>query len=206
MLSAMGARSYPKGEVVFHEGDPASVMHFVTSGLAQVSVHTEAGDTVAVDVVGRGAVFGELALIEDDAERAATVTALQPLQTLTLTRQRFGVIRNRHPQVDRALIRLLAARLRQTDQRLLEALYSPVPQRVARRLTELCRLCTTEPGEPVLIPVTQETLAGMVGATRTSTNQALRRLEALRLVELARGRVTVLDPTRLERRGAARRA
>lgn len=82
--------------------------------------------------------------------------------------------------------------MRGLNDRLLEALYVPVERRVLRRLAELTRIYGSEDGE-VVIPLTQEDLAGLVGATRPTINQVLRSLESKGMVTLTRGKTIVVD-------------
>jgi CRP/FNR family transcriptional regulator, cyclic AMP receptor protein len=101
------------------------------------------------------------------------------------TAARFAALRARHPQVDRVLVAMLADNVRRLSGQVLEALYVPVDERVARRLHELAEVYGAE------VPVTQDDLAGMAGTTRASANLALRRLADSGVVALGRGRIVV---------------
>jgi CRP-like cAMP-binding protein len=93
------------------------------------------------------------------------------------------------------------------NDRLLEALYVPVDKRVRRRLAELVELYAEGGGEPTTVPLTQETIAELAGATRPTVNQVLREEERRGTIELARGKIRVLDLAGLARRaGPLRRA
>lgn len=92
-----------------------------------------------------------------------------------LPRAAFESLCLSHPQVERLLVTLLAERVDQLSQRLLEALYVGVERRVFRRLLELVDIYGQGQAAPV-IPLTQDDLAGMAGATRPTVNQVLQRL------------------------------
>src|SRR6476661_2129931 len=82
VLQAARRRRFGKGEVVFHEGDPADSLHLVTAGHLAVQVSTPGGDRATLNVLGPGAHVGELALLPDVHQRSATVTALDSAETL----------------------------------------------------------------------------------------------------------------------------
>ena len=79
-------------------------------------------------------------------------------------------------------------------------MYVPLPQRIAGCLLDLADAYTTSPG-PVTIPLTQEDIAGLCGATRPTTNQVLKQLEADGLIQLSRGKLVVLAQEAIARRG-----
>ena len=126
LIRAGQRRRFRRNEVVFHEGDPANALHLLMVGHVSVRVTTPMGDTAILAVLGPGATFGELALLSDNRLRAATVAALDPVETFVLTRDQFTRLRQELPSVERFLIDLLAAYIGQLNERLVEALYMPV--------------------------------------------------------------------------------
>jgi CRP-like cAMP-binding protein len=200
LLGAARRRRYSRNEVVFHEGDPADAFHLLVSGHVSVRIVTPMGDIAILTVLGPGATFGELALLSGDLHpRAATVAALDRVETLVLNRAEFAALRQDFPGVDRFLVDLLAGYVRELDQRLIEALYVPVRKRVLRRLIALSRLYG-DGSAGTVIPLTQETLASLAGSTRSTTNQTLRDTAGGGLISLDRGRVRIEDPAGLARR------
>ena len=80
LLAQTRRRRFAKGEVVFHEGDPADALHLVERGRFAVRVTTPLGDKATLNVVGSGGWFGELSIVSD-APRNATVTTVEPSRT-----------------------------------------------------------------------------------------------------------------------------
>jgi CRP-like cAMP-binding protein len=195
-LSTLRRRTYGRREVVFHEGDPADALHLIVSGHVAAHVSSPSGEPVTVAVLGQGECFGELALAGPGRQRAATMTALDRCETLSLTRAQFDRLRSQSPDLDRLLVLLLAERVERLDQYLLEALYTPADKRVARRLVELCDAYRGD-SSPVVIPLTQDALASLAGTTRPTTNQALQNMARLGIVEVKRGQLIVLDEAAL---------
>lgn len=200
VLQATRPRGYAKGEVVFHEGDPGETLHLVKSGRFAVRVSIPTGDTATLSVLGPGDAFGELALLGSSNARTATVVSLERGETLTLTRASFDELRRANPGVEQLLVGALVRRVDELSQALLEALYVGVDRRVVRRLIDLAESYPPGGGAPVTIPITQDDLAGMAGASRPTVNQVLQRLAALGAVELGRSRITILDLDRLRQR------
>ncbi|MDQ4118686.1 MAG: Crp/Fnr family transcriptional regulator [Actinomycetota bacterium] len=197
LFAAAEPRRYGRREVVFHEGDPGDTLHLVLSGRLAVRVTTPLGDVATLSVLGAGQSFGELALIDPDGQRTATVVALEPTRTLALRRSALLALREQHPAFDRFLLGTLAAQVRRLSSMVLEALYLPVEQRIGRQLAYLARVYGGETGRAE-IRLTQDDIAGAAGTTRATANRVLRALEARGAIVLARGRIVVLDRAGLD--------
>ena len=200
VLSIARRRTFRRGEVVFHMGDPADTLHLIASGRFAVRVQTALSDVAILTVLGPGQLFGELALLQPDARRSATVEALEPGETRSVHRPDFEELRRRHPQVSEVLIAILAGQVQRLSRQLLEALYMPADTRVLRRVSELAEIYGSGDGE-VTVPLRQEDLAGLAGTSRATVNRVLREEEGRGTVRLGRGRVVVLDRATLARRG-----
>jgi CRP/FNR family cyclic AMP-dependent transcriptional regulator len=210
VLATARRRRYGRGVVICHEGDPADTLHLVVSGRLAVRVTTPDGDNATLNILGRGDYFGELALVRTGAtRRTATVLALEPAETLVLPASAFRDLCARDPRVEHVLVTALAARVEQLSTRLLETLYLGVDRRLYLRLLELASLYaadTADTAEPTAIPLTQDHLADLVGGTRPTVNQALQRLAEQGIVQLARGRITVVDQAALSRKAGRTRS
>ena len=196
LLSVARRRTFARNEIVFHQGDPAEAMHLIWSGRFAVRVRTAIGEAATLAILGPGETFGELALLGEDPERSATVVALERGETRSIARADLARLRREHPEVNELLLRLLAARIRRTNDLLAEALYVPADKRVLRRLRELAELYGNGDGEHV-IPLTQQEIAELAGTSRATVNRVLRAEERSGTLELRRGRTTVLDPGRI---------
>ena len=197
LISVARRRSFSRGEVVFHRDDPADSLHLVQKGRFAVRIMTPLGDTVTIAVRGPGDSFGEMALVDDDARRSATVAALEDAETFAVYQADFHRLRAEHPEVNGVLIGFLAAEVRRQNQLLLEALYVSAEKRVLRRLVELTASSGPRNGE---IALTQEQLAELAGTSRATVNRVLREEQSRGTVELRRGKTTVLQHEELGRR------
>jgi len=200
LLGAARPRSFKRNEIVFHEGDPGETLHLVRKGRLGVRISTSSGESVTLSVLSPGDAFGELALVSRPPHhyRTATVTAFESSETLALSGSAFAALCREHPSVERLVVSLLAERVDQLSRRLLEALYIGVEGRVFRRLMELDEIYGN--GEPgTVIPLTQDDLAGLAGASRPTVNQVLARLGDQGVVVVGRGRIQILQPAGLRR-------
>ncbi|GAA2166633.1 Crp/Fnr family transcriptional regulator [Pedococcus bigeumensis] len=200
VLAMARRRQFKRGEILFHEGDPADTVHFIAQGRVMARRTSPMGDSVAFRVIGPGRALGDVAVVSTAQRRSSTVSALEPTTTLSLTFAEFARLCERHPEIQTQLATLLAARVKRLSDHLLEALFLPTDRRVVRRLLDLCEQYETGADQPVVIPLTQTDIAELAGATRPSTNRVLRALEADGLVRLRRGQVDVVDRTGLQRK------
>jgi CRP/FNR family transcriptional regulator, cyclic AMP receptor protein len=196
LVAVAQLRTFRRGQVVFHDDDPADALHLVVRGHFAVRVTTAAGEPVLVAIIGAGDAFGELALVSD-SRRGATVQAFSDGETLALHRDAFEALRRARPQVDRSLAVLLAERLRRVNDLLTEAHHVDADVRVRRRLAELGAAFDGT------IPLTQEEIAQTAGTSRATVNRVLREEEAAGAVELGRGRTTITDAAALQSRATS---
>lgn len=194
LLALARRRRFRRGDIIFHEGDPAESLHLVDIGHVAVRTTSPAGDVATLRLIGPGDQFGDLALV-DASRRSATIVAVDRVETLELGYDDLGRFRVEHPSFERVLLAMLARSVRRLSGNLQETMYLAVPTRVARRLDELCDLF-----DGAAIPLTQDDLAGLAGTTRQTVNKVLVELRDQGVVELGRGRVDVVDREALRRR------
>lgn len=194
LISRSHRRRFARREVLFHAGDPAANLHLVAKGRVAIRVTTPLGNVATLDLLVAGDVVGEMALLARGGLRSATAVALEPTETHSIDASTFAELRRKHPEFSELLVELLAARVLQLNDRLLEALYVPADTRLLRRVLELAGIYGSD------IPLTQEDLAGLAGATRATVNRVLRKEERAGTVALGRGRLIILDQETLARR------
>ena len=201
VLASAHRRRFSRGEVIFHEADPADTVHLVAEGRLAVRRSTSTGETVTFAILGPGDTFGEIAMLGAEPRRSSTVVTLEPTVTLSLGFGELDRLRSSHPALDRHLVELLARQVRRLSDHLLEALHVPADERIVRRLHEVCGHYGV-PGAAgtVVVPLTQDAVGDLAGASRPTTNRVLRRLEADGILALHRGSIEVLDRAALSRR------
>jgi CRP-like cAMP-binding protein len=192
LWATMTRRRFSRNETIFRAGDAADAVYIIVKGHVALRVSAPRGDTVTLRVLGRDALFGEYALISP-APRAATAVTLDAAETMRLHRDDFAHLRAEHPQLDAFLLEAAINEVRRLSAALLDALHAPVEQRVRSRLAEVARLY--EPGEP--IPLSQQGLAELAGATRQSVNRALANAQENGTLRIGRATIEILKPHEL---------
>ncbi|HEV2011505.1 MAG TPA: Crp/Fnr family transcriptional regulator [Candidatus Limnocylindria bacterium] len=192
LASKMRPRQFARDEVVFHRDDPAGQVFLITSGTVKVSVPDEQGHEVVVALERGGDVFGELALF-DEGSRSATVTALTETHTLVLASQDFISTLERNPDAMRRMLALLVKTVRHSTGHVEDLVFLDLPGRVAKCLLDLA---DASGGEQV--DLTQEDLAGFVGATRVSVNRVLADLEDRGAIKIGRRNIQLKDRALLQ--------
>ena len=203
---AIRRRSFARDSYVFREGDPGSHLYVVVHGRVKIARVSVGGGEVVFALVGPGEVFGELALFAPDGERTADAQALEPTNCLVLNRDAVVRLLMGHPDMLLRMISWLTAYIRRKDAAIAEAAFLDIPARVGLKLLELAESKGNHVLSGVMIDIklSQRTLAAMVGASRENVNRALNRFVDLGFIRQSHGRITVLQPDQLRRRGSAR--
>ena len=129
-------RRYQRGEVIFHEEDPADRMHIIVEGRVKISIASEDGRERDIALFQSGDCFGEMALL-DGSNRSATATAVDATETMVLFRQDFLDFLGENPELAADVNTLLVQRLRNVNQMLGDMVFLDVPTRVAKQLLTL---------------------------------------------------------------------
>ena len=193
-------RTYPKGSVVLFQGDPGDSLYVLRQGRAKVVLIGEDGREVLLGVLEPGAHFGELALI-DDQPRSAHVIAMEDSQLLILRREDFRRRVEANPSVAWALLIELSRRLRRADQKIGGLVLLDVPGRISRLLLDLAAETSTGTIEK---PLTHQTIAQMIGASRETVSRAMKEFQEEGLIRVERRRIAVANRDALERRAQVR--
>jgi CRP-like cAMP-binding protein len=169
-------------------------MHLIVSGRVMIRISTPAGEDACLTVSGPGESVGEQSLLVDGGRRSASAIALEPVETRFLPRAAFAALRADDAGLDQVMVQVLTARVLRLTEQLTEALFVPATARALRRVADAAGMY----GDGV-IPLTQEEIASMAGCTRPTVNRALKSAAEAGVVDLARGRIRVLDLEGLRR-------
>jgi CRP-like cAMP-binding protein len=188
-------RELAKGDLLFAQGDESSDMYVVQEGRIAISTRSSDNRESMVAVMENGGLFGEMGLF-DGGPRSAEARALVDSVLIEVAFDDVRAAVQQRPEVLWVIVRLLAQRIRATDEALADAVFLDVPARTAKRLLELAG-----DADEFQLPMTQEDLAGLVGASRERVNKALAMFTRLGWVEVTgRSRYHILDRDALELR------
>ena len=187
-------RRYLRGDVVFAEGDEPNRLCVVSSGRLAISKRSVDGRESMVAIMEHGDVFGEMGLF-DGWGRSAEARALEPSELVEVPYEPLRKIYEARPDLLWGVVKLVAQRLRNTDSALADSVFLDVTGRTAKRLLELAG-----DADDFALPITQEELAGMVGASRERVNKAIASFVRLRWIEQHDRRYRITNREELERR------
>jgi CRP-like cAMP-binding protein len=183
-----------RNDVVFEEGEEADEMFVVQSGRVAIGRRSPDGRESLVALMEPGDLFGEMSLF-DEGSRSASARALERSSLLGLP---YGGVRSaldEEPQLLWNVVSLLAQRLRTTDDALADAVLLDVTGRTAKRMLELAG-----DQSEFQLPITQEELAGLVGASRERVNKSIAAFIRLGWIEQTDRRYRILERERLVQR------
>jgi CRP-like cAMP-binding protein len=201
IASGLRRRRYRRNEVIMHQGDPGDSLHVVAVGAVKIVLPSAEGEEAIIATLRPGDFFGELALL-DGAPRSATVTAVEPSETLVLPRKVFVEMLDSVPGLRDALLSGLAHELRRLTGHVEELHFLDLAGRLAMRLTRLAHEAQPDAHGKITLdwPYTQSDLAAMIGGTRQSVNRLLSELVEGGLIEIHPDVIVIADVEELERR------
>ena len=194
MLQDARRRRYASDSYLFREGDPADHLLIIASGEVKITRATAGGSDVVFAVLGSGDVLGELGALEEGASRSADAKAISDTECLVIHRPALVRFFTAHPAAMWGVVNVLSTYIRTKDEAFVDLAVRDIPGRVARKLLDLA-------GAQKTLNLSQSTLAGLVGASRENVNRALSRFASLGYITLDKGRITLLRPEELRRRG-----
>ncbi len=173
---------YTPGAVIFAQGDAASSVMYIETGVVRLSVLSHAGKEAVVAVLDAGHFFGE-GCLAGQSQRMATATAMDSCSVLVVEKQEM--VRQLHAQpafADRFLTHMLTRNIR-IEEDLIDQFFNSSEKRLARTLLLLARYGEPEASHRALPKVSQELLAEMVGTTRSRVNFFMNKFRKLGFID-----------------------
>ena len=186
-------RSFGKDVVIILAEEEGDALFIISGGQVKVSIVSEDGREVILSLLGEGAVFGELSLL-DGKPRSANVVATEPTELYMVRRSDFLQLVYRVPQIAIGLLAELASRLRKTDRKIEGLALLDVTSRISETLLQLANEQGTESEEGILLKSrpTHQQLANMSGTTRETVSRVLKRLENQGYISASGRSITIL--------------
>ena len=186
-------RSFSKDQVIILAEEEGDALFLINTGQVKVSIVSEDGREVILSLLGEGAEFGELALL-DEKPRSANVVAMSDAELYMLHRSDFLQLLYRVPKIAITLLAELATRLRKTDRKIEGLALLDVTSRISETLLQLADEQGEEHSEGLHIPnrPTHQQLANMSGTTRETVSRVLKRLEAQGYIVCKGRTITIL--------------
>lgn len=194
VAAAAQQRTLRRGDVLFHESDPGEELFVVESGRIAIANKSFDGRESVVALMEPGDVFGEMSLF-DGHGRSADARALESSKVYAVPFEPLRALFREQPDLLWSVVELLARRIRNMDVALADAVFLDVTGRTAKRLLELAG-----GSDEFQLPITQEELAGLVGASRERVNKAISSFVRLGWLEQRERKYKITNRVQLERR------
>jgi CRP/FNR family cyclic AMP-dependent transcriptional regulator len=192
---------FPRGQVIFHEGEPGDRLYIILSGKVKLGRRSPDGRENLLTIMGPSDMFGELSIF-DPGPRTSSATTVTEVRAATMDRDALKKWIKDRPEIAEQLLRVLARRLRRTNNNLADLIFTDVPGRVAKQLLQLAQRFGTQEGGALRVThdLTQEEIAQLVGASRETVNKALADFAQRGWLRLEGKSVLIADSERLARR------
>lgn len=195
LFAGCASERHPAGRDLFLQGDEGDRVFGILSGKLEISLISADGRKLVTNIETRNGLVGEIAAL-DGGPRSASVTCLSDCVVVSLSRAQLLDRLARDPALSRDIIAHLCTRLRWMSGEVGDQALLTLEQRLAKRIIFLAGL---QPDPRSWIFGSQQDIAEFIGATRETVNKALAEWRAAGLVEVARGRLRVIDPAGLRR-------
>jgi CRP-like cAMP-binding protein len=177
-----GIGEYRKDQIVFSQGDPADAVFYIQSGKVKVTVVSEQGKEAVVAILGTNQFFGE-GCLAGQAQRIATVVTMMDSVIVRLEKAAIVRVIHQEPAFSGMFIAHLLARAIRVEADLVDQLFNSSEKRLARLLLLLANFGKEEKPEPILAKISQETLADMIGTTRSRVSFFMNKFRKLGLID-----------------------
>ena len=191
LVAVVQRRRYPRGAVLFTQGQLGNVAFIVRDGLVDIMVASVDGRDLQLYEVRPGDYFGEMALLEG-RPRSASAVCREASEVLALQRNDLLAALQRHPSIMLRMLQAMSRRLRQADRRLESLAFHDAALRLAEALWE----ASEEDAGGRLARLGQDTLAARIGVSRQTVNKLLGEWRRDGLVSIGRGAIRLPDPSR----------
>jgi CRP/FNR family transcriptional regulator, cyclic AMP receptor protein len=187
-------RSVKRGTNIYAKGDPGTSLCAIGAGTVKISVPSVDGKDAVFNVLGKGDIFGEIALL-DGNPRTADATAVTDCELFVIERRDFLPLIREEPEIALRIIEILCSKLRRTTLQAEEVMFLDLPSRLAKALMRLLDADTAGMRERK-VTITQKDVGNLIGMSRESTNKQLRIWQSKKWVRLERNAVVILavDP------------
>jgi CRP/FNR family cyclic AMP-dependent transcriptional regulator len=178
----LGLRNYRKDQIVYRQGDPADSVFYIQSGKVKKTVVSEQGKEAVIAILNTGDFFGE-GCLTGELLRLATVSSLMNCVIARISKADTTRVIHEEPAFAELFISHLLARNSRVEEDLVDQLFNSSEKRLARTLLLLANFGKEGRPEPIVAKVSQETLAEMIGTTRSRVSFFMNKFRKLGLID-----------------------
>jgi CRP/FNR family transcriptional regulator, cyclic AMP receptor protein len=173
---------YRKNQVVFSQGDPADAIFYIQKGKVKLTVVSEHGKEAVIAILEAGHFFGE-GCLAGQPRRIATAGAISECAILRLEKSHTIRVLHDEPAFSALLLEYLLSRNIRIEEDLVDQLFNSSEKRLARLLLLLANFGKEGKPEPVIANISQETLAQMIGTTRSRVSHFMNKFRKLGFID-----------------------
>ena len=201
LLGELETVRFPRGTTIFNEGEPGDRLYIIIDGKVKLARRSADGRENLLTIMGPSDMFGELSIF-DPGPRTSSAVCVTEVSAASMSADQLQEWVGSHPDVPAQLLRMLARRLRRTNNSLADLIFTDVPGRVAKSLLQLANRFGVQEGSALRVnhDLTQEEIAQLVGASRETVNKALAEFAHRGWIRLEGKSVLISDTERLARR------
>jgi len=187
LLNKVGSRKttreYQDQQTIYSQGDVADAMFHIQSGNVKLTVRSRRGKKAVIAILGRGDIFGTGCLAKKQSLRMSGATAVHPSTISRVEKETIARVINQNPAFSKLFISYLLSRIVRIQEDLLAHLFDSSEKRLARVLLSLARVGKHGKQERVIPKINQQTLAEMVGTTRSRVSHFMNKFRKLGFVD-----------------------
>jgi CRP-like cAMP-binding protein len=174
--------AYRKEEVVFLQSSPADAVFYIQNGKIKIVVASKQGKEAVIAILGPGDFFGEGCLIGQPL-RLATARAMAESEVMRLGKAEMIRVLHAEPAFGELFMAHLLTRNSRIEEDLVDQLFNSSEKRLARTLLILANFGKDGGPQPITTPISQETLAEIIGTTRSRVSQFMNKFRKLGFIE-----------------------
>jgi CRP-like cAMP-binding protein len=184
-LAKMGAGKtilkLQKNQTIFTQGQTADTVYYIQQGKIKLTVISEHEKEAVVGILGPGQFFGE-GCMNGHPLRIATTTAMEDCVVTAITKQAMKATLHDQPAFSEVFVAYLLTRISRIEEDLIDQLFNSSERRLARILLLLSHFGKEGTSQPITPNISQETLAGMIGTTRSRVSEFMNKFRKLGLI------------------------
>ena len=173
---------FPKKLTIFSQGDAAEAVFYIEAGKVKLTVVSQQGKEAVIAIVERGAFFGESCLAGQTI-RTMTATAVEECNLVRIDKEAMGRVLHEEPAFTELFMGYLLARTIRIEEDLVDHLFNSSEKRLARALLLLAHFGKDGQPETVITKISQETLAEMIGTTRSRVSFFMNKFRKLGFID-----------------------
>lgn len=200
LLQIIEIKTFPKGKIIFWEGDPGTAFYFIKSGKVKISKLSETGRETIIHILGSGDIFAEVTVFRKNAIYPATAEVIEDAVIGMMDNKKLESLVLKNPQLALELIRALNNKILSIQERISQLGANDAVERTIRVLLALAQGHghKTRAGIELCLNITRQDLASFVGTTRETISRILSKLSQAGVVDISGRNIIITDIEGLE--------